>query len=143
MDTLKSQVQKAFQAVEGLNASLAATKEECARKPENKLEKVNALLAQVEEKVKGLDAGALQKLQDGLTQSLEDGSEKTAQRIDELSARLQAFNADLEAARNQLEEARNLLSNIRDKAGAVVTRPSKADTKPESEPEQKQDSRVF
>lgn len=141
VDTLNSQVEKAFKAVEGLHTSLAATREECARKPENKLEKVKQLLAQAEEKAKSLDADALQKSLDAVKQSLEDGSEKTAQRVDELSALIQTFNAGLEAAWTQLEEARNLLSNIPDKAGAPKDK--QAPAKPAPEPGKKQDSRVF
>lgn len=145
VDTLKSQVEKAFKAVESLKTSLAATKEDCARKPENKLEKVNQLLAQVDEKIKGLDTEALQKSLDGVMQSLEDGSERTTQRADDLAALIGTFNTGLEAARAQLDEARNLLSNIPDKLGAIKSKPVKADVEPETqaEPEQKQDSRVF
>ena len=145
VDTLKSQVEKAFKAVESLKTSLAATKEECARKPENKLGKVNQLLAQVDEKIKGLDSEALQKSLDVVTQSLEDGAERTTQRADDLAALIATFNTGLEAARTQLDEARNLLSNIPDKVGAIKAKPAQAevDPEPQAEPEQKQDSRVF
>lgn len=143
VDSLKTRLERANKAIESLKTSLAATKEECARKPADKLSKVNSLLSQVEEKVNTLNSEPLQKSLDAVTQSLEDGSDRTEQRVKEMTSQLDAFMAEYEAARAGLEEVRNLLSAIPDKPGAPKTKPAKVEVAPEQEPEQKQDSRVF
>lgn len=142
IDSLTSAVNIICTSYDALVKEVAEVTEACSKKSPAKLTEVSKILGQVEEKMKAIDTVQLRKSLDSVIQSKEDGSEKTARRMEELQKDVAAGKAALEAAREQVKSARKLLDKIPDvKPAAKKPAPKE---KPAEEPEeQAKDKRIF
>ena len=106
----------------------------CAAKNASKLTEVNKLLGQLEETIASIDLAQLEKSMDSIRQSVEDGSNKTEERVVELEAAVASAQDDLLHAKELTGNIRQLLAEIPNvRKPAPVKKEEPSPTKEEEE----------